>query len=56
MNQWVIVKTKIKDMVGTYNVSADFNTELNTKVKQMIEDAKKRAEANARKTLMARDL
>ncbi|MGV8087180.1 MAG: DUF1931 domain-containing protein [Candidatus Woesearchaeota archaeon] len=55
-SEWVIVKTKIKDMVGTYSVSADFSEELNTKVKHMIEDAVKRAEANGRKTVMARDI
>jgi histone H3/H4 len=56
MNEWVIVKTKIKEMVGTYSVSADFTEELNTKVKQMIQDAVKRAEANGRKTVMGRDI
>jgi len=56
MNEWVIVKTKIKDMVGTYNVSQDFTETLNAKVKQMIQDAMKRAEANGRKTVMGRDL
>ncbi|HYD03874.1 MAG TPA: DUF1931 domain-containing protein [Alphaproteobacteria bacterium] len=56
MNDWVIVKTKIKDMVGTFNVSADFNDELNKKVKEMIQAAVKRAEANGRKTIMGRDI
>ena len=56
MNEWVIVKSKIKDMVGKVNVSADFNDELNKKVKQMIQDAVKRAEANGRKTVMGRDI
>jgi len=55
-SEWVIVKTKIKDMVGTYSVSADFSEELNKKVKTMIDDAVKRAEANGRKTVMARDI
>ena len=32
-SEWVIVKSKIKEMVGTYNVSADFSEELNKKVK-----------------------
>jgi histone H3/H4 len=56
MNEWIIVKTKIREMVGTYSVSSDFTEELNNKVKKMIEDAMKRAEANGRKTVMARDL
>jgi histone H3/H4 len=55
-SEWVIVKSKIKEMVGTYNVSADFNVELNKKVKSMITDAMKRAEANGRKTVMGRDI
>jgi len=55
-SEWVIVKSKIKEMVGTYNVSADFSEELNKKVKQMIQDAMKRAEANGRKTVMGRDI
>jgi histone H3/H4 len=55
-SDWVIVKSKIKEMVGTYNVSADFTEELNKKVKQMIQDAMKRAEANGRKTVMGRDI
>jgi len=56
MNDYIIVKTKIKEMVGTYSVSADFTEELNKKVKQMIQDAVKRAEANGRKTVMGRDI
>ena len=55
-SDWVIVKSKIKEMVGTFNVSADFNDELNKKVKQMIQESIKRAEANGRKTVMGRDI
>jgi len=55
-SDWVIVKTKIKELAGTYSVSSDFGEELNKKVRQMIEDAVKRAEANGRKTVMARDI
>ncbi|MGV8140920.1 MAG: DUF1931 domain-containing protein [Candidatus Woesearchaeota archaeon] len=56
MNDLVIVKTKVREMAGTYSVSADFNEELNNKVKQIIQNALKRAEANGRKTVMARDI
>lgn len=56
VSDWVIVKSKIKEIVGKTNVSADFNDELNKKVKQMIQDAVKRAEANGRKTVMGRDI
>ena len=55
-SDWVIVKSKIKELVGTYNVSGDFGEVLNSKVKQMIQDAMKRAEANNRKTVMGRDI
>ena len=56
MNEWFIVKSKIKDMLGTTNVSQEFYDELNKKVKAMIADSVKRAEANGRKTVMGRDI
>jgi len=56
MNESIIVKSKIKELVGNYSVSSDFADILNTKVKHMIEEAVKRAEANSRKTVMGRDL
>jgi histone H3/H4 len=55
-SDWIIVKSKIKELVGQYNVSGDFSEVLNEKVKQMVHDAVKRAEANSRKTVMGRDL
>ena len=56
VSDWIIVKSKIKELVGAYNVSAEFSDVLNQKVKQMVHDAMKRAEANGRKTVMGRDL
>lgn len=55
-SDWIVVKTKIKEMAGDYSVSSDFGEELNKKVKQIVENAIKRAEANGRKTVMARDI
>jgi len=55
-SEWIIVKSKIKEIAGQYNVSADFPEVLNEKVKQMVRDAIKRAEANNRKTIMGRDI
>jgi histone H3/H4 len=55
-SDWIIVKSKIKEIVGTYNVSAEFSHVLNEKVKHMVQEAMKRAEANSRKTVMGRDL
>jgi histone H3/H4 len=55
-NEWIIVKSKVKEITGAYNVSVDFHDALNHKVKEMVKEAMKRAEANQRKTVMARDL
>ena len=52
----VVVKSKIKELTAGYSVSGDFADELDRKVKSMIENAISRAKANARKTVMARDL
>ncbi|MGV8150259.1 MAG: DUF1931 domain-containing protein [Candidatus Woesearchaeota archaeon] len=55
-SDWIIVKSKIKELVGDKSVSSDFSETLNQKVKQMVQEAVKRAEANSRKTVMGRDL
>lgn len=55
-SDWIIVKSKIKEIAGQYNISGDFPEVLNEKVKQMVKDAIKRAESNNRKTVMGRDL
>ncbi|RJQ16916.1 DUF1931 domain-containing protein [Candidatus Woesearchaeota archaeon] len=52
----VIVKAKIKELAQGYNVAGDFADALDEKAKQLIKDAIKRAEANGRKTVMAKDL
>ena len=52
----LIVKAKIKEVTGNYNVAGDFAEELDKKVEQLVKDATKRAEANNRKTVMAKDL
>lgn len=51
----IVVKAKIKELAGDYNVSGDVAEALNKKVEQMVKDACARAEANGRKTLMAKD-
>ncbi len=55
-SDWIVVKSKVKEITGAINVSADFYDTLNSKVKQMVHDSIKRAEANGRKTIMGRDL
>jgi histone H3/H4 len=52
----LVVKAKIKEYTGEYNVAGDFADALHAKVEVMIKDAIKRAEANGRKTVMAKDL
>ncbi|USN45529.1 MAG: DUF1931 domain-containing protein [Candidatus Woesearchaeota archaeon] len=56
MSDFVIVKAKIKDVVGNYNVSSDFAEELDKHVKGLIKKAAERADSNNRKTVMAKDL
>jgi histone H3/H4 len=55
-SEWIVVKSKIKELTGDMSVSGDFSDVLNAKVKQLVLDAVKRAEANNRKTVMGRDL
>lgn len=52
----IVVKAKIKDMVKDCSISSDFAEALDLKVREMIATAEKRAKANGRKTLMAKDL
>ena len=52
----IVVKAKIKELTGEYNVAGDFASALNTKVEKLVKDAVARAEANGRKTVMAKDL
>jgi len=52
----IVVKAKIKELTGEYNVAGDFSETLNVKVEQLVKDAVGRAEANGRKTVMAKDL
>ncbi|MGM5479916.1 MAG: DUF1931 domain-containing protein [Nanobdellota archaeon] len=52
----VIVKAKLKEIVGEYNISSDFAQELDAQVKELVKKAQKRAEGNNRKTIMAKDL
>ena len=56
MSEGVIIKAKVKDIASGFSVSSDFADALNKKVAALIKDATKRAEANGRKTVMAKDL
>ncbi len=52
----LIVKTKIKEVAKGMNVAGNFADALDEEVKAMVEKAVKRAEANGRRTIQARDL
>lgn len=52
----LVVKAKIKSVVPGYNVAGDLADALNKKVEELVKAAASRAEANGRKTVMAKDL
>tara|TARA_Y100000034_G_C6814211_1_gene366149 strand:- start:623 stop:784 length:162 start_codon:yes stop_codon:yes gene_type:complete len=52
----LIVKSNIKNISKNYNISGDFAEELNKQVEELVRKACQRAEANSRKTVMAKDL
>ncbi|MBW2993596.1 NFYB/HAP3 family transcription factor subunit [Candidatus Woesearchaeota archaeon] len=52
----LIVKANIKGVVPGYNVAGDVPEALNKKVEELVKKAAERAEANGRKTIMAKDL
>jgi histone H3/H4 len=56
MAEWIIVKAKIKEVIGNVNLGGDFADALNEKVKGLVKQAVARAEANGRKTVMAKDI
>jgi histone H3/H4 len=56
MADLLIVKAKIKDVIGDYNVSGDFAEELDGIVRELVKKAAARAEGNNRRTVMAKDL
>jgi len=52
----LVVKAKIKDEAKGFNVSGDLADALSAKVSKIIKEACERAEANGRKTVMAKDI
>ena len=55
MSKSLIVKTNVKE-ASEFAVSEEFIEELENKVSEKIKEAEKRAKANNRRTLLARDL
>ncbi|MBS3176662.1 DUF1931 domain-containing protein [Candidatus Woesearchaeota archaeon] len=52
----LIVKAKLKEAAKGFNVAGDLADALDKKVQEFVKSACKRAEANGRKTVMAKDL
>ena len=52
----LIVKSKIKELTGDFNVSGDFADALNKKAEMLVKEAVSRAKGNNRRTVMAKDL
>lgn len=52
----LVVKAKIKDVAKGFNVSGDFADALSGVVERKVKQACERADANGRKTVMAKDL
>jgi len=52
----LVIKSKIKSAVPDLNVAGDVPSALNEKALHLLEEAAKRAKANGRRTLQARDL
>ena len=56
MSDSIVVKSKVKELAVGYNVAGDFADALDEKAKLLVKEAIRRAEANGRKTVMAKDL
>lgn len=54
--EMIVVKSKIKEVAGDCNVAGDFAESLNKAAVDAVKAAAKRAEANNRKTVQAKDV
>lgn len=52
----IVVKSKVKEVAGNCNVAGDFAEALNKVAVEQVKAAQKRAEANGRKTVQAKDV
>lgn len=52
----LIVKAAVKEELGNHNVASDFYDALDGEVRELLNDAARRADANDRKTVQPRDL
>ncbi|QQG39181.1 MAG: DUF1931 domain-containing protein [Candidatus Woesearchaeota archaeon] len=56
MSELLVVRSKVKEHVGSFNVSGDFADALSKEVEKIVQKAVERAKANGRKTVGARDI
>ena len=52
----LIIKSAVKEQLADQNVSADFYDALDSNVRDLLEEAARRADENERKTVQPRDL
>ncbi|PSP96447.1 DUF1931 domain-containing protein [Halobacteriales archaeon QS_5_70_17] len=52
----LIVKAAVKDSLDDMNVASDFYDALDEEVRELLDDAARRAQENDRKTVQPRDL
>lgn len=50
------VKSETKEQAGDMNVAGDFHEAFDAKARELLAEAKRRAEANGRKTIQPSDL
>ncbi|MBI1969790.1 DUF1931 domain-containing protein [Candidatus Woesearchaeota archaeon] len=56
MADLLVVKAKIRDAAKGMNVAGDLAEALDKRVRQLVDDACRRAKENGRKTVQAKDL
>jgi len=56
MGKLLVVSSKIKEAAKDMNIGSDFPEALSREVEALIQQAAKRAKANGRKTVKAKDL
>jgi histone H3/H4 len=52
----LVARSKVKEIVGDFNISGDFFPALDQEVTEVVKRAVDRAKKNQRRTVMARDI
>ena len=56
MAELLVVRSKLKSVVGDMNVAGDLGDALSKKVESILKEAAERAKANGRRTVQAKDI